>query len=75
MKKRSIIAFTLVIFCLVSCSNNNTSDHKTTDTASASAPQFDSAANNGVIPPSGNPANADNSSLADTTYKDSTKSK
>jgi hypothetical protein len=29
----------------------------------------DSAANNGILPPSGSPANANNSSLADTTYK------
>ena len=43
--------------------------------AGKSANSIDSAANNGIIPPSSSPSNATNSSLADTTYpaKDSLK--
>jgi hypothetical protein len=72
MKKLILISSALIILGLVSCGSGD-SNHKTTDTTAAGASSYDSAANNGVIPPSGSPANANNSSLADTTYKDSTK--
>jgi hypothetical protein len=75
MKKLFIISFTLLTIGLESCGSGNNTVHKTMDTVSAGAPSIDSAANNSVIPPSANPANAGNSSLADTAYKDSTKSK
>ena len=75
MKKLLIISFSLFTLCLASCGSANDSNHKTTDTVAAGASSIDSAANNGLIPPSANPSNAGNSSLADTTYKDSTKRK
>jgi hypothetical protein len=73
MKKISGISFGFITLILMSCGSGN-SNQKTTDTVSASS-SIDSAANNGILPPSAAPGNAGNSSLADTTYKDTTKSK
>ena len=68
---KNFIVLTLAALVLVFVSCNNSSDQsapKSTDTTVNNGGP-DSAANNGILPPSGSPANADNSSLADTTYK------
>lgn len=58
-----------MLLVFVSCNNNsNQTAPKSSDT-SVNNGGPDSAANNGILPPSGSPANANNSSLADTTYK------
>jgi hypothetical protein len=66
MKKVYITLFagTLLLFC--SCSNQSGTAAPKDSTANSSP---DSAANNAIIPPSAAPGNANNSSLADTTYK------
>ena len=61
-----MLAATLLVF--VSCNNNGHQSPKSTDTAVNNGGP-DSAANNGILPPSGAPGNANNSSLADTAYK------
>jgi hypothetical protein len=63
---RFMLAAVLLVF--VSCNNNGNRSPKSTDTTVNSGGP-DSAANNGILPPSGAPGNANNSSLADTTYK------
>jgi protein involved in sex pheromone biosynthesis len=70
MKKLLIICYSALLFIVSSCHNKA----NTTQPATGSP---DSAANNGVVPPSAAPGNATNSSLADTTYKskDSVKGK
>ena len=73
MKKISGLVLALLLLTWVSCGNPG-ANQKSADTASA-ASSIDSAANNGIIPPSAAPGNANNSSLADTTYKDTTKMK
>jgi len=74
MKNISGIFFVLLVLSCLSCGNAN-SDQKPVDTVAAASPSIDSAANNGILPPSAAPGNAGNSSLADTTYKDTTKVK
>jgi hypothetical protein len=74
MKKISGISIGFITLILMSCGSGNSSQ-KSVDTVSAASSSIDSAANNGVIPPSAAPGNAGNSSLADTTYKDTTKKK
>ncbi len=61
----AVFAFTALVFA--SCGNSSDKPAKNSDTTVA--PNFDSAANNGIIPPSAAPGNAGNSSLADTAYK------
>ena len=75
MKKLIFSVFISTVLILASCGNSADTPPKNTDTAVSSGP--DSAANNGIIPPSAAPGNAGNSSLADTTYKskDSVKKK
>jgi hypothetical protein len=70
MKKILIISFSALLFIVSSC-------HNKANTAPQASGSPDSAANNGVIPPSAAPGNATNSSLADTAYKnkDSVKGK
>jgi hypothetical protein len=69
MKNIFILSFAAMLLVFVSCSNsNNQTAPKSTDTTVNNGGP-DSAANNGILPPSGSPANANNSSLADTTYK------
>jgi hypothetical protein len=78
MKKIYILYLTVICLVIVSCSNGNESNHPVTDSVSSPASSSpDSAANNGILPPSGDPANAGNSSLADSSYpaKDSGKTK
>ena len=74
MKKAFIVSFAIMGIVFVSCQNNS-GTNSTKDTATAGGP--DSAANNGILPPPGAPSDANNSSLADTTYKspDSLKTK
>lgn len=74
MKKISGLFLPLIVLTWMSCGSPNT-NQKSADTSSAASPSVDSAANNGIIPPSAAPGNAGNSSLADTTYKDSSKTK
>jgi len=71
--------FYIALFMAVaSCHNGaGSGTPKAGDTTVTNAGGPDSAANNGILPPSAAPGNANNSSLADTTYKakDSTKKK
>jgi len=78
MKKICLISYTVTALFLSSCHSNSSSTGKPTDSSGTSGSgSVDSAANNGIIPPSAAPGNANNSSLADTTYKakDSSQSK
>ncbi|HEY2648544.1 MAG TPA: hypothetical protein VGI38_05095 [Puia sp.] len=69
MKNFIISSFTVLMLVFISCNNSaNQSTPKSTDTMVNNGGP-DSAANNGILPPSGAPGNANNSSLADTTYK------
>jgi len=74
MKKTGFILFAAVVMAIGSC-NNNSATGTQKDSVVPSSP--DSAANNGILPPSANPGDAGNSSLADTAYKanDTTKKK
>ncbi len=72
MKKISGLFLSIIVLALVSCGSPN-ANQKSADTIAASS--IDSAANNAILPPSAAPGNAGNSSLADTTYKDSTQGK
>ncbi|MEJ0082457.1 MAG: hypothetical protein WDM78_16235 [Puia sp.] len=69
MKNILVLSFAAMLLIFVSCNNSNSqaTPRNTDSTANSGGP--DSAANNGILPPSGSPANANNSSLADTTYK------
>lgn len=59
-----------------SCGNGNNTPAAPTDSAKTTpANSIDSAANNSVLPPSASPGDANNSSLADTTYKAKSKAK
>jgi hypothetical protein len=71
MKKILPASFALAV--LVASCQNHTDHTVKKDSVTSSSP--DSAANNGILPPSAAPGNAGNSSLADTSYKagDSTK--
>jgi hypothetical protein len=77
MKKISVVLiFAMVIIIMNSCSGPSADTAKPADSTGTKATGPDSAANNGIIPPSASPGNANNSSLADTTYHaDSTKRK
>jgi hypothetical protein len=69
MRNFIMLIFATMVLSFVSC--NDSGDQKaskSTDTAVNNGGP-DSAANNGILPPSGSPANANNSSLADTAYK------
>ena len=71
--KKSLLFLVIALFMvLISCSDGS-SNSVQKDSVTNAGP--DSAANNGILPPSAAPGNAGNSSLADTTYKakDSTK--
>jgi hypothetical protein len=61
MNRLHIIFFAVITLIFSSCHNAQTSP------AGSGSP--DSAANNGIVPPSAAPGNATNSSLADTVYK------
>jgi hypothetical protein len=69
MKNFLIFLFIATHLVFISCngSSNQTPPKSTDTTVNAGGP--DSAANNGILPPSAAPGNANNSSLADTTYK------
>lgn len=75
MKKLLIVSFACIMCALYSCGSGADSKKPAVDSASRASSSIDSAANNGVLPPSAAPGNAGNSSLADTTYKDTTKTK
>jgi hypothetical protein len=75
MKKLLIVYFACIAFALDSCGSGGNTKQPATDSVSRASSSIDSAANNGIIPPSAAPENANNSSLADTTYKDTTKKK
>jgi hypothetical protein len=76
MKKLFIVAFLLSGLILSSCGNGGNTPAAPTDSAkTAPSNAIDSAANNNVLPPSSSPGDANNSSLADTTYKAKSKSK
>ena len=75
MKKLLILSFACIALGLNSCGNGGDTKKPAADSASPASSSIDSAANNGVLPPSAAPGNAGNSSLADTTYMDTTKSK
>jgi hypothetical protein len=63
MKKLFIVSLAAMTLIFSSCRNNSG-----TPGAAAGSGSPDSAANNGVLPPSAAPENANNSSLADTAY-------
>jgi hypothetical protein len=66
--------FSAIMFC--ACGNGSSSAPVSTDTVKNAVPTaIDSAANNGVLPPSGAAGNANNSSLADTSYNAKAKAK
>ena len=78
MKKIYLIFYAAGTLFFGSCHSNSSGSVKTADSSTATGSgSVDSAANNGIIPPSAAPGNANNSSLADTTYKvkDSSRSK
>ena len=78
MKKICVIYFTVMALVFSSCNNSTGTPAKPTDSSGSTGSNSpDSAANNGILPPSAAPGNATNSSLADSTYKtkDSLKSK
>ena len=69
MKNIPVLTFAAILLVFVSCNNSGhqTAPKSSDTTVNNGGP--DSAANNGILPPSGSPSNANNSSLADTTYK------
>lgn len=75
MKKLFVASLAVFAMVFISCHNSSGAPPPAPAVAPAAAP--DSAANNGVLPPSAAPGNANNSSLADTAYKagDSVKKK
>ncbi len=77
MKKISAVSLVVLSLVFGSCGGNSGNATKSADTTAAPTGGPDSAANNGILPPSASPGNANNSSLADTTYhsKDSAKKK
>ncbi len=76
MKKISVVSIFGMVIIMSSCSGPSTNPAKPSDSTGSVATGPDSAANNGIIPPSSAPGNANNSSLADTAYHtDSTKRK
>jgi hypothetical protein len=68
MKKISAVSMVVIFIMTGSCSNPSGNSAKSTDSTQSKASGPDSAANNGIIPPSASPGNANNSSLADTAY-------
>ena len=66
MRKTFLASLALAVLVAASCHNNPDNTIKKDSVAN---PSPDSAANNGILPPSAAPGNANNSSLADTTYK------
>ena len=76
MKKISAVSIFMILILVGSCNGPSANPAKPTDSTGSKASGPDSAANNGIIPPSAAPGNAGNSSLADTAYHaDSTKRK
>ena len=69
MKKLFAVSSLAMLLIFGSCHN------KAAAPAPASTAGPDSAANNGILPPSAAPGDATNSSLADTTYKGKDSSK
>jgi hypothetical protein len=70
MKKSIFVAWMIAAGMLSSCGNDSNTPAAATDTAKTTPSNaIDSAANNNVLPPSAAPGDANNSSLADTTYK------
>jgi hypothetical protein len=70
MKKLLVVILVFSGLMLTSCGDHtNTSGAAVDSLHTGNTDGTDSAANNGVLPPSGAPGNANNSSLADTTYK------
>jgi hypothetical protein len=70
MKKLFFIILVAMTTGLISCGNDSEKTPAVKDSVSSgSSNAIDSAANNGILPPSAAPGNAGNSSLADTTYK------
>ncbi len=70
MKKIYLISCIVIAVFFSSCHSDASSSSKAVDSSGTKASgSVDSAANNGIIPPSAAPGNATNSSLADTTYK------
>jgi len=66
MKKIYQTAIVVAFAILGSCNNNSDT---TVPRDSVTSPSPDSSANNGILPPSADPGDAGNSSLADTAYK------
>jgi hypothetical protein len=69
MKNILILTFAAMLLVFVSCNDNTSQTAPKSSDTTVNNGGPDSAANNGILPPSGSPANANNSSLADTTYK------
>ena len=70
MKKIFFIVMIMITTGLISCGDHSDKTPASKDSVvSGNSNALDSAANNGILPPSAAPGNAGNSSLADTTYK------
>ena len=70
MKKIFFILLVMTTTGLISCGNQSDKKPASADSVvTGNSNAIDSAANNGILPPSAAPGNAGNSSLADTTYK------
>jgi hypothetical protein len=72
MKKLFAVSFLAMLLIFGSCHNKAAAPVVAPASGTASP---DSAANNGILPPSASPGDATNSSLADTTYKGKDSSK
>ena len=68
MKKMSAVSIIVLLALIGSCSSPSDNSTKKTDSSASNPSGPDSAANNGIIPPSASPSNSGNSSLADTAY-------
>lgn len=76
MKNISLLAFIFSGLMISSCGNGSPAPVSPVDSAKATpSSSIDSAANNSVLPPSSAAGNANNSSVADTTYKSKPKLK
>jgi hypothetical protein len=69
MKNILTLSCAAILLAFVACNNGNNQKAPGSGDTTVNNGGPDSAANNGILPPSGAVGNANNSSLADTTYK------
>jgi len=75
MKNIYFITCLCTALVFISCTDQAGSNKPAVPDTAAVNNTYDSAANNGILPPSAAPGNANNSSVADTTYKANDSSK